>query len=182
MGLKWGAIGNALGEHIENLMGTRLGTWKEYDGNKGKMKKNPAPIKNLKGQKKRHFELHAEYQKYPWASPGYHLSIPVWSSSGIIMSDTQDENRTIGSHLCENWMWESVLKKEQKIIIWELDKIWPLSRVRVSGFSHHPKLVQAIRKKLWTSNLIIFLCRMQQHYWILLIIYGPWVRILEARC
>jgi hypothetical protein len=33
-------------------MGTHWELEKEYDGNKGKMKKNPAPIKNLKGKKK----------------------------------------------------------------------------------------------------------------------------------
>jgi hypothetical protein len=51
MGLKRDAIGNTLGEHIENL-GNILGT-------KGKMKKNPPPHPNpkLKRKKKsRHFE------------------------------------------------------------------------------------------------------------------------------
>jgi hypothetical protein len=37
MGLKLGAIGNTLGEHIGNLMGTH---W-EFERNKGKMKKSP---------------------------------------------------------------------------------------------------------------------------------------------
>jgi hypothetical protein len=39
VGLKWGAMGNSLGEHIGNLMGT----WREHVGNKGKMKKTLLP-------------------------------------------------------------------------------------------------------------------------------------------
>jgi len=39
MGLKRGAIGSTLGEHIGNLMRTH---W-EHVNNKGKMKKNPPP-------------------------------------------------------------------------------------------------------------------------------------------
>jgi hypothetical protein len=35
------------------------------------------------------------YPKYPWASLGYHSSIPVWSSQG--MSDTLIENWIIDS-------------------------------------------------------------------------------------
>jgi len=42
MGLKWGAIGNTLGEHIGNL-GKILETWEEHVENKGKMEKNPPP-------------------------------------------------------------------------------------------------------------------------------------------
>ncbi len=38
-GIKWGAIGNTLGEHLGNI----LGTWKEHVGNKGKMKPPPPP-------------------------------------------------------------------------------------------------------------------------------------------
>jgi hypothetical protein len=59
MGLKRGAIGNTLGEHIENLMGTH---W-ELEGNMlGTKEKNPpAPHPKLKRvrereKKKRHFE------------------------------------------------------------------------------------------------------------------------------
>jgi hypothetical protein len=37
----------------------------------------------------------------------------------------------------------------------------PLSQVRVSGCRRHKKSVQAIRKKLQASNLIMFLCRME---------------------
>jgi len=46
MGLKQGAIGNTLGEHIKNLrkhIGNPLGTSKEHRENKGKMKKKSSP-------------------------------------------------------------------------------------------------------------------------------------------
>jgi hypothetical protein len=47
------AIGNTLGEHIWNLMGTH---W-ELEGNKEKMKKSsPTPLPNLIEKKSRHFE------------------------------------------------------------------------------------------------------------------------------
>ncbi len=57
MGLKQGAIGNTLGEHIGNIENI-LGKWKEQVGNKGKMKKNPTPppAQNLKENKWRHFD------------------------------------------------------------------------------------------------------------------------------
>jgi hypothetical protein len=77
------------------------------------------------------------YHKYLRASPGYHLGILVWSPQGISTSDALTENRTFGSHMCDNRMWES-------------GKVWPLTRV--SGFNRCEKLVQAMRKNLWRSS------------------------------
>ncbi len=76
------------------------------------------------------------YHKYSCASSRYHLGILVWSPQSITMSVTSTENQTIGSHLCENQMWELDFRKKQNKI-WELDKVLPINQVRISGFSHH---------------------------------------------
>jgi len=90
------------------------------------------------------------------------------------MNDILIENWTIGFHLCEDRMWKLVFKKRTKKF-WESGKGWPFTQVRVSGFSHHQKLVQAMRKKLQASNLIMFLRKIAQRfiYWILLMVHEP---------
>ncbi len=67
----------------------------------------------------------------------------------------------------ENRMRELVFKTRTNKI-WKPSKVWPIAWVKVSRFSHHQKLVQANNeKKLWASNLIMFLCRKEQRfiYW-----------------
>jgi len=39
------------------------------------------------------------------------------------------------------------LKRTQKKIIWESSKVWPLTQVKVSRFSHRQKFVQASNEK-----------------------------------
>jgi hypothetical protein len=80
MGLKWGAIGNTLGEHIGNL----LRTWREHVGNKGKMKKNPPPSPEIKEYNSIHscesvyknFHLHALVQPCPCSF--HNLALFMW--------------------------------------------------------------------------------------------------------
>ncbi len=129
-----------------------------------------------------------EYHKYSRASFGCHTGITRASQSDPLkvshMSDILTENRTTDFHLYENQMWELVFLKRTKKKSENQVKSDLLSRSRSQGLATITKLVQALRKKLWASNLIMFLCRMKQSFtfYILLIIYGPWVWTLEVQC
>jgi len=42
------------------------------------------------------------------------MGILVWSLYSITMNDILTKNQTIGSHLCDNRMWETIFKKRKK--------------------------------------------------------------------
>ncbi len=83
------------------------------------------------------------------------LSIPFWILEGIIMNDTLIENWTISSHLCENgcenWFFFKRTKKFE-------------NQVRSDPLPGPPsKVSTSNEKEVMISNLIMFLCKIEQH-------------------
>jgi hypothetical protein len=80
---------------------------------------------------------------------------------------------------CDNWF----LERTQTI--WELGNVWPLTRVRVSGFSCHSKLVQARNEKGVMSIKLNYVSMQDETTFYkldLVIIHGSWVWTLEILC
>ncbi len=105
MGLKRGAIGNTLGENIENLMGTH---WEKKEKNP-----LPPPTQNLKGKKSRHFEC---ILSLPIGCTKF--LFPTWANTpiinwGYLLAFT---NSTLPSTICTR----------DKTIHWPID---PLTRI-----------------------------------------------------
>jgi hypothetical protein len=84
----------------------------------------------------------------------YIAPVGLWSSVGRVSKITrasQSDTLRVSPWLKSNYrLWESFFFKNKKI--WQLGKVWPFTRVRVSGFSSHQKLIQLMSKKLWASN------------------------------
>jgi hypothetical protein len=117
-----------------------------------------------------HYTQHSEHVRYKAVLGGYH-NIPF----GITQISPEHFSRILSGHRHEwypDWkpnyqfwrVWEQdvrtdFFKKKKKI--WEPGKVWPFTRVRVSGCSCSENLIQAMKKKLWAWNIVLFIgsCR-----------------------
>jgi len=88
------------------------------------------------------------------------------------MNDTRTKNRTIISHMCENWMWELILKKET-FLFENRVRFNPLPKSRSQGTSNEKEIMNIKFNNVSMQNRSTFyLLDLVGHSWTMGLNFG----------